>query len=71
MLINFRSLFDPQNLVDGYIMDKHLDRAQHLVYYQVSGEPGIAGCNAVAVWSSRRSDVYFVRAHTYLLIIAA
>ena len=29
--------------------------------YQVSGEPAITGCNAVAVRSSRQSDVYLRR----------
>ena len=26
-------------------MDKLLESSYHLVYYQVSGEPGIAGCS--------------------------
>ena len=37
--------------VDDHNMDKRLESSWHLVYYQVSGEPGIAGC-------SRRSDIY-------------
>ena len=32
-------------------MDERLESSWRLVYYQVSGEPGIAGC-------SRRSDIY-------------
>ena len=32
-------------------MDDHLESSWRLVYYQVSGEPGIAGC-------SRRLDIY-------------
>ena len=38
-------------MIDKYNMDKHLESSYRLVYYQVSGEPGIAGC-------SRRSDIY-------------
>ena len=37
--------------VDDYNMDEHLESSYHLVYYQLSGEPGIAGC-------SRQSDIY-------------
>ena len=64
MLICFRSFFDPQKFltVDDYNMDECLE---HLVFYQVSGvyyqvpgEPGVAGCNAVAVRSSCKSDIY-------------
>ena len=47
--------------VDGYIMNKHLERSYHLVYYQVSGEAAIACCNTVAVRSSHLSDVYLGR----------
>ena len=32
-----------------------------IVYYQVLGEPGIAGCNTVAVRSSCGSDIYLMR----------
>ena len=39
--------------VDGYNMDERLERSWRIVYYQVSGELGIAGCNAMAVRSSR------------------
>ena len=42
-------------MVDGY---EHLEHFQRLVYYQLSGDAGITGCNAVAVWSSRQSDIY-------------
>ena len=38
-------------MIDDYNMDERLESSWHLVYYQVSGEPGIAGC-------SRRSDIY-------------
>ena len=37
--------------VDDCSMDERLESSWHLVYYQVSGEPGIVGC-------SRRSDIY-------------
>ena len=47
--------------VDGYIMNEHLERSYHLVYYQVSGEAAIAGCNTVAVRSSHLLDVYLGR----------
>ena len=40
-------------LVDYCNMDEHLGSSWCLVYYQVSGEPGIAHC-------SRRSDIYLV-----------
>ena len=38
-------------MVDDCSMDELLESSWHLVYYQVSGEPGNAGC-------SRRSDIY-------------
>ena len=38
-------------MINKYNMDKHLKSSYRLVYYQVSGEPGIAGC-------SRRLDIY-------------
>ena len=37
--------------VDGCNIDERLESSWRLVYYQISGEPGIAGC-------SRRSDIY-------------
>jgi len=47
-------------------MDKHLESSWRLVYYQVSGEPGIALC-------SRRSDILtravWTCAQAYSLII--
>ena len=52
--------------VDSYNIYKQLDHFQHLVYYQVLGEPGIAGC-------SRQSNIYlrvWICVHTYSLIIA-
>ena len=42
-------------------MDERLERSQRLVYYQLSGKPAIAGCNAVAFQSSRRLGVYLGR----------
>ena len=53
VLLNFRGFVQsPKFLtVDNYNMDERLQSSFHLVYYQVSGEPGIAGC-------SRRSDIY-------------
>ena len=38
-------------MVDDCSMDERLESSWRLVYYQVSGEPGITGC-------SRRSDIY-------------
>ena len=32
-------------MVDDYNMDEHLESFWYLVYYQVSGEPGITGCS--------------------------
>jgi len=37
--------------VDDYNMDEHLESSYCLVYYRVSGEPGITGC-------SRRLDIH-------------
>ena len=47
----FRSIRDIFLMVNGYNLDEHLESSERLVYYQVTGEPGIAGC-------SRRSDIY-------------
>jgi len=49
--LQFRSIREIFLTVDDCSMDKCLESSWHLVYYQVSGEPGIAGC-------SRRSDIY-------------
>ena len=71
MVLNFRGSFNPQNFltVDGYNKDERLEHSQCLVYYPVSGKPGIIGCNAVAVKSSRQSDFYFRRCgHACMLI---
>ena len=38
-------------MVDDCNMNEHLESSWHLVYYRVSGEPGIAGY-------SRQSDIY-------------
>ena len=50
---NFMVSFDSRNFltVDDYNVDERLESSWHLVYFQVSGEPGIAHC-------SRRSDIY-------------
>ena len=40
----FRSICEFILTVDNYNMDKRLESSYLLVYYQVSGEPGIAGC---------------------------
>ena len=51
MLLNFCGMyrFDPHLgiflMVDDCQMDERLERFWHLVYYQVSGEPGITGCS--------------------------
>ena len=44
----FREIF---LTVDDRNMNERLESSWRLVYYQVSGEPGITGC-------SRRSDIY-------------
>ena len=69
--LRFRSIRDIFLTVDNCSMDEHLESSWGLLYYQVSGEPGIAGCN-------RRSDIYLgncptvdLRAQAYSLIIAA
>ena len=49
----FRSIREILLMVDYCNMDKCLESSWHLVYYQVSGEPGIARC-------SRQSDIYLV-----------
>ena len=65
VVLNFHGLFDraAKNFLtaDSYIMNERLERSLHLIYYLVLGEPAIAGRNAVAVRSSRRSDVYLGR----------
>ena len=47
----FRSIRKIFLTIDDYNMDEHLESSYCLVYYWVSGEPGITGC-------SRRSDIY-------------
>ena len=47
----FRSIRKIFLTVDNCNTDEHLETCWRLVYYQVSGEPGIAGC-------SHRSDIY-------------
>ena len=54
-LLRFCLICEISLTVDNYNMDDHLESSWCLVYYQVSGEPGIAGC-------SRRSDIYLVGA---------
>jgi len=51
-------------MIDDYNMDERMESSCRLLYYRVSGEPGIAGC-------SRRSDIYPGEcglAHTSLFI---
>ena len=48
----FRSICEIILTVDDCNMDERLESLWLLVYYQVSGEPGIARC-------SHRSDIYF------------
>ena len=47
----FRSIREIFLTIDGCNMDELLESSWHLVYYQVSGEQGIACC-------SRRPDIY-------------
>ena len=49
----FHSIHEIFLMVDYCNMDKCLESSWRLVYYQVSGAPGIARC-------SRRSDIYLV-----------
>ena len=54
VLLNFRGFVLSMNFfltTNDYNMDECLESSYRLVYYRVSGEPGIAGC-------SRRSDIY-------------
>ena len=70
-MLNFHGFARSTNFLltdDSYniYMDECLER-ECLVYYEVSGEPGITGC-------SRQSDIYLGgcgRVHTYSLIITA
>ena len=53
--------------VDSYMMDECLERSLRIVYYQASGEPAIAGCNAVTVSSCTfTSGGVDVRAHLFV-----
>ena len=55
-------------------MDEHLERSQHLIYYQVSGELGIAGCSCLSdiylsyamVLESLTFTLYECEAHSHL-----
>ena len=62
----FHSIREIFLTVNGYNMEEDLESSDCLVYYQISGEPGITGC-------SYRSDIYLggcgLRAHAYSLII--
>ena len=40
----FRSIYEFILTVDNYNMDKRMESFYLLVYYRVSGDPGIAGC---------------------------
>ena len=62
VLLNFHGSFNLQIFYTLWLhMDKHLEHSQCLVYYQVLGEPGITGCNAAGVRSSRQSDIHLGR----------
>ena len=50
-------------------MDERLESSWRLVYYQVSGEPGIAGC--VVIDRTFTSGSVDLCAQAYSLIIAA
>ena len=48
-------------MVDNYSMDECLDSFEHLVFYQVSGEPRIAGYRGYAMGvASRLATVIYV-----------
>ena len=47
----FRSIREIFLTVADYNMDERLESCYRLVYYRVSGEPGITGCSC-------RSDIY-------------
>ena len=69
MLLNFRSFVQSAKFfltVDDHNMDKRLESSWHLVYYQVSGEPGIA----VVVDRTFTSGSVDLHAQAYSLIIA-
>jgi len=56
VLLNLRGFVRSANfflMVDYCNMDERLESSWRLVYYQVSGEPGIARCSC-------RSDIYLV-----------
>ena len=57
----FRSIHKKFLTVDDCSMDKHLESSWRLVDYQVSGEPGIAGCSC-------RSDIYLGRIPCFMKI---
>ena len=65
-VVKFSCSFDPRNFltIDDCNMDERLESSWRLVYYQVSGEPGITGCVVVhrtfTPWS-----VNFVRKHIH------
>ena len=63
MLINFRGSFDPQNFFNSWRLHNGRAPGAFLVFSLIPGigRVGIAGCNAVAVRSSCRSDIYLGR----------
>ena len=67
--LRFCSIREFLLMVDDYNMDERLESSYHLVYYWVSGEPGITGC-------SRQLDIYpgecgLVRASLFIVIATA
>ena len=51
IFVRFRLIHEIVSMVNDCNMDEHLESSWRLVYYWVSGEPGIAGY-------SHRSDIY-------------
>ena len=73
-----RSIREIFSTVDSYIKEECLERSYRLVYYPVSVESAITGCNAVMLWLSGvvinrtfTSGGVDVSAHAYPSIIAA
>ena len=63
----FRSICEIFLTVDDCNMDKCLENSQHLIYYQVSGEVGIAGCSRHRTFTLGGVDLHV---QSFLLIIA-
>ena len=62
-VILFRLIHEIFLTVDDHNMDECLESSWHLVYYQVSGEPAIAGC-------SRQSCIYLREVWTCVYVYA-